>query len=126
MERITNDVSNDSWILKYSNPWAPEILKKLRLTIVKYLLRYKINRNSPPTRIPGRKYGGEAIRQSYINHLLLLGAPIQAVAKLVGHESIASTAKYAAPLSINDLRCLQPQLSRLSYILPFGEKSVEL
>lgn len=47
-----------------------------------------------PTQIR-HKMGAECIRQSYMNHLMELGATIQSVAKLVGHRSVGSTVKCA-------------------------------
>lgn len=52
-----------------------------------------------PDQVHRKKLGGERLRATFITSLLRNGAPIQAVAKQVGHRSLATTASYAPKLT---------------------------
>lgn len=53
--------------------------------------------------IQHQKLGGGRVRATYINNLLRNGAPIQHVAKQVGHKSLQSTNRYAPKLKFDQI-----------------------
>jgi site-specific recombinase XerD len=111
IKRIVLDQVTRDWIIQHS-PCNREKLIKLRRIIVNEIpvrsknLKVVTTANNRPVEFNQYKVkkGGETLRQTYIRHLLDLRAPIQMVAELVGHKSLGSPAKYAGPVTPNELK----------------------